>query len=53
RQIADTLILNAAVALYVYGCYPSIAESVAHAHDNLFDGSALRLLKNWSAFSHD
>lgn len=51
--IADTLILNAAVALYLYGVYPSIQESIAHAHDNLVSGAVLTLLNNWIEFSHD
>lgn len=51
--IADTLILNTAVALYIYGLYPSIAEALSHASDNLYSGSALTLLTNWIEFSHD
>lgn len=53
RAIADTLILNAAVALYLYGRYPSIAEAIPHAKQNLLDGSAMTLLNNWIEFSHD
>ncbi len=51
--IADTLILNVAVALYLYGLYPSIAEGVAHAKESLYSGAALRLLKQWKDVSHD
>lgn len=51
--IADTLILNAAVALFLYGLYPSIADAIPHAEDNLYDSSALNLLNNWIEFSHD
>lgn len=53
KAIADTLILNAAVAMYLYGLYPSIQESIAHAHDHLHHGHALALLKKWIEFSHD
>lgn len=51
--IADTLILNAAVALYVYGRHPSIEEAVYHARDNLYSGAVLTLLNNWIEFSHE
>jgi anthranilate phosphoribosyltransferase len=51
--IADTLILNTAVALYIYGLYPSISEALLHARDNLSSGAALNLLKNWIEFSYD
>jgi len=51
--IADTLILNTAVALYLYGLHPSISEALSHASDILYNGSALTLLKNWIEFSHD
>lgn len=51
--IADTFILNTAVALYIYGLYPSIAESLSHASDNLYSGAALTLLNNWIELSHD
>ena len=51
--IANTLILNTAVALYIYGLYPSISEALLHASDNLYSGKALRLLNDWIAFSHD
>ncbi len=50
--IADTLILNAAVALYIYGLHPSIKEAVSHARDNLYSGAVLTLLNNWIEFSH-
>jgi anthranilate phosphoribosyltransferase len=50
--IADTFILNTAVALYIYGLYPSIAEALSHASDNLYSGAALTLLNNWIEFSH-
>lgn len=51
--IADTFILNTAVALYLYGLYPSIAEALSHASDNLYSGAVLTLLNNWIEFSHD
>lgn len=51
--IADTLMLNAAVALYIYGLYPSIAEALSHARDNLYSGTVLTLLNNWIEFSND
>jgi anthranilate phosphoribosyltransferase len=51
--IADTLILNAAVALYIYGLHPSIEEAVSHASNNLYSGAVLNLLNNWIEFSHE
>lgn len=51
--IADTLILNAAVALYVYGSYSLISEALSCARENLQSGAALTLLNNWIEFSHD
>jgi anthranilate phosphoribosyltransferase len=50
--VADTLILNAAVALYIYGLYPSIAEALSYASDILYSGAVLTLLNNWIEFSH-
>jgi anthranilate phosphoribosyltransferase len=51
--IADTLILNAAVALYIYGFYSSIKDAIAHASNNLYSGAVLTLLNNWIEFSHE
>lgn len=51
--IADTLILNAAMGLYIAGLHTSIEAAVAHASENLYDQSALKLLKKWQEFSHD
>lgn len=51
--IAETLILNAAVAMYIYGLHPSIGEAVSHASDKLYSGDVYTLLNNWIEFSHD
>ncbi|HEX2549462.1 MAG TPA: anthranilate phosphoribosyltransferase, partial [Gammaproteobacteria bacterium] len=51
--IADTLILNAAFALYIYGKHFSISDAIIHAHENLYDGSALTLLKKWTECSYE
>lgn len=51
--IADTLILNASVALYIYGLYPSIADAVAYASHILYSGAVLKLLNSWRMFSHE
>ena len=53
KAIADTLILNAATSLFVYGLHSSMNEAITHAKDNLHNGAALKLLKNWIEFSHD
>lgn len=50
--IADSLIFNAAVALYLYGLSSSIKEAIAHAQQKLFDGSALTMLNNWIEHSN-
>jgi anthranilate phosphoribosyltransferase len=50
--ITDTLILNSAVALYLYGTHTSLADAINHAALKLFDGSALKLLNHWIEFSH-
>jgi anthranilate phosphoribosyltransferase len=49
---AETLILNAGVALYLYGSHDSLSECIQHAKENLYTGQALRLLNNWRAFSN-
>lgn len=51
--IADTLILNAATALYLYGRYASIHEALSYSRDVLESGAVLRLLNKWVEFSHD
>jgi anthranilate phosphoribosyltransferase len=51
--IADTLILNAAIALYLYGLHSSISEALLQARDSLYHGAALRLLNNWIEFSYE
>jgi anthranilate phosphoribosyltransferase len=53
KGLAETLILNAAVALYLYGIYPSVAAGITHARENLYTGAALKLLNKWIEFSHD
>lgn len=53
QAIANTLILNTAASLYIYGLHNSIEEAVEHAQEKLKDGSALALLNHWIEFSHD
>ncbi len=53
KAIRDTLILNAAVALYLYGLSPSIFEAINHATEKLQSGSAMLLLEKWRKFSHE
>ena len=53
QAISDTLILNTAVALYIYGYHNKISEAVSHAKENLYNKSALKTLKNWIEYSHD
>ena len=51
--IADTLILNAAVALQIYGLHDSIVTAIAHAREALYSGAVARLLNNLITFSND
>lgn len=51
--ISDTLILNAAAAMYLYGLQPSIAEAVLYVRENLYSGLALKLLNHWIECSHE
>lgn len=51
--IANTLIFNAAVAIYLYGLETSIEAAIPLATEKLFDGSALNLLTQFVEFSHD
>jgi anthranilate phosphoribosyltransferase len=51
--IADNIILNAAAGLWIYGLYPSINDAIPAAAENLYNGSALKLLKRWAEFSHE
>ena len=53
KAIAETLILNAGVALYIYGLHKTISDGIAHAKENLLNNSALKLLNNFREFSHD
>jgi anthranilate phosphoribosyltransferase len=53
QAAANTLILNCAMALYLYGMHNAIPDAVRHARENLESGAALTLLKKWSEFSHD
>ncbi len=50
--VANTLILNAGTAIYLYGSQPSLADGVNQARACLYQGAALKLLKKWMEFSH-
>lgn len=49
--IADALILNAGVGLWVYGKVASIEEGLQLARQKLEEGAALRVLRKWILFS--
>lgn len=51
--IANTLILNAALGLYVYGMADTILEATELAQTSLQNGEPLTLLKRWIAFSNE
>lgn len=51
--IANTLIMNAAVAVYLYGLQPSIVQAIPLARETLLDGSAIQLLQRFVEFSND
>ncbi len=50
--LADTLILNAAVALYLYGSTNSIAEGIPLAQQHLNSGAPMQLLNSYRAHTH-
>jgi anthranilate phosphoribosyltransferase len=51
--VADTLIFNAAVALYVYGKAKSIQYAVGAIKERIKNGEASRTLKNLVAFTRE
>ncbi|MFZ4116759.1 MAG: anthranilate phosphoribosyltransferase [Chthoniobacterales bacterium] len=53
NAIVDTLILNAAVALQMYGLHDSIMTALAHVREQLYSGATERLLDNLITFSND
>ncbi len=53
KAIADSLILNAAAALYLYGTQPSIKVAIPEARENLHSGKALAILKRMKEFSNE
>lgn len=53
KALAETLILNAAIALYIYGQNTSIEAAIPVARENLQSGKTLSLLKKLVEFSHD
>jgi anthranilate phosphoribosyltransferase len=53
KGLSDTLILNAAVASVLYGKHGSIEEAVLASRENMYDGSAYRLLKKWVEYTND
>ena len=51
--IANTLILNAAVALYISGLCPSVSAAIPQASERLYSGQVLTLLNQWIEFTHE
>lgn len=51
--IFDTLILNAAAALWVYGSVPNLTDGIEIARAVLKEGKALNILQKWRAFSKE
>jgi anthranilate phosphoribosyltransferase len=50
--IADTLIFNAGVALYLYGKTTTIEDGITIAQEKLFSGEVAQFLKKYQALSH-
>lgn len=48
--IGDTLILNAGVAVYVYGLAETIEEGIEIARKAQFEGKALEIVEKWKTF---
>lgn len=53
KAIADTILFNAAVAVYLYGLQPSVAAAIPLVREQLLSGAALTLLNQWIDFSND
>lgn len=51
--IRDTLILNTATALYLYGLSPSIESAIPIVQEKLAHKAALSVLNHWREFSHE
>jgi anthranilate phosphoribosyltransferase len=51
--VSDTLILNAAMALKIYGRHESLSMAVDHARDALYGGAAWELLQQLIKQSHE
>lgn len=49
--VADTIIFNAAVALYIYGITASVEQAIQMVKNSISDGKALELINNFVAFS--
>ncbi len=53
KIIADTLVLNAATALYLFDLAKSIDEAIPQVFEKLHSGSTLKLIKSFKECSHD
>ncbi|MFT3742112.1 MAG: anthranilate phosphoribosyltransferase [Gammaproteobacteria bacterium] len=49
--VSESLILNAAMAIYLYGLEKNLPSAVARAQENLYQGCALEVLKKWQCMS--
>ncbi len=50
--IADALLLNAAMAIYIYGLSADLAAAITLAKQQLEQGAGLHLLEQWRNFAH-
>jgi len=48
--VANALILNAAMAIYIYGLQPTIATAIVHAKEQLLNGAAMDVLNAWRMY---
>lgn len=53
KAFSDTLIFNAAVATYLYGLQPSVADAIPLAREKLLDGTASSLLNHLIEYTND
>lgn len=51
--IADALILNAGMALYLYGIHLDIHDAIYHARETLYQGTVTSLLNKWVKLSNE
>ncbi|MCR9191320.1 MAG: anthranilate phosphoribosyltransferase [Gammaproteobacteria bacterium] len=50
QAVANALIVNAAMAVYIYGLQPTIATAIVYAKEQLLNGAAMGVLNAWRMY---